>query len=92
MTNVSKPHQHTLNGVIFTGGAFDKKVYALDASTGTQKWTYTMDEGLTTAPAVIGNTVYVTSTLGNTTYALTADTGAFNGASKLQATSIHHQH
>jgi len=34
-----------------------------------------MDEGLTTGPAVIGNTVYVTSTLGNTTYALTADTG-----------------
>jgi outer membrane protein assembly factor BamB len=34
-----------------------------------------MNEGLTTAPTVIGNTVYVTSTLGNTTYALTSDTG-----------------
>ncbi len=65
------------NGVVYTGGAFDKKVYALDAATGTEKWTYTLDEGLTTAPAIIGNTVYVTSTLGNKTYALNADTGDF---------------
>ena len=48
------------NGVIYTGGAFDKKVYALNAATGTEKWTYTLNDGLTTAPAIIGNTVYVT--------------------------------
>ena len=58
------------NGILYTGGAFDKKVYALDPATGAEKWSYTMNEGLTTAPAVIGHTVYVTSTLGNTTYAL----------------------
>jgi outer membrane protein assembly factor BamB len=34
-----------------------------------------MDEGLTTAPAIIGNTVYVTSTLGDKAYALNAETG-----------------
>jgi len=64
------------NGVLYTGGAFDRKVYALDPATGAEKWTYTLNEGLTTAPTVIGHTVYVTSTLGNMAYALNADNGA----------------
>jgi outer membrane protein assembly factor BamB len=50
-------------------------VNALDTATGTEKWTYTLDEGLTTAPAIIGNTIYVTSTLGNKTYDLNAESG-----------------
>jgi len=36
-----------------------------------------MDEGLTTAPAIAGNTIYVTSTLANKTYALKLQTGDF---------------
>ena len=50
-------------------------MYALDPATGAEKWTYTLNEGLTTAPAVIGHTVYVTSTLGNMAYAINADNG-----------------
>jgi outer membrane protein assembly factor BamB len=78
------------NGVIYTGGAFDKKVNALDTATGTEKWTYTLDEGLTTAPAIIGNTIYVTSTLGNKTYDLNQNHAISYGASKQEATSTLH--
>ena len=52
-----------------------KRSTPYNAATGAEIWTYTMDEGLTTAPAVIGNTVYVTSTLGNKAYALNAENG-----------------
>ena len=63
------------NGVVYTGGAFDYKLYALDAANGNQKWTFTANGGITTAPAVIGNTVYFTATLSNTTYAVNAQNG-----------------
>ncbi len=63
------------NGVVYTGGAFDFKLYALDAANGNQKWTFTANGGITTAPAVIGNTVYFTATLSNTTYAVNAQNG-----------------
>jgi len=62
--------------VIYTGGAFDKKVYALDAATGTEKWTYTLNM-LNDGSCNRGQHNYVTSTLGNKTYALNADTGNF---------------
>jgi outer membrane protein assembly factor BamB len=63
------------NGIVYTGGAFDFKLYALDAANGNQKWTFTANGGITTAPAVIGNKVYFTATLSNTTYAVNAQNG-----------------
>ncbi|WP_405681255.1 serine/threonine-protein kinase [Streptomyces sp. NBC_00868] len=54
-------------------GSNDRKVYALDAATGTPRWTHTTD-GLVSSPAVVDGTVYIGS-WDRKVYALDAATG-----------------
>jgi outer membrane protein assembly factor BamB len=60
------------NGVVYVGSA-DGNLYALNATTGTQLWNYTVDLGYS-SPAVVNGVVYVGSEDGNV-YALNATTG-----------------
>lgn len=53
------------NGGVYTGEAYDK-LYALDAVTGTRKWSYTTGSCVTSSPAVANGIVYVIS--GGTLY------------------------
>jgi outer membrane protein assembly factor BamB len=64
------------NELLYTGGSFDDNVYALDPATGATKWSYPTKGGILSAPAIVGNVVYVTS-YDNKSYALNAQTGAF---------------
>jgi outer membrane protein assembly factor BamB len=48
------------NGVVYIG-SLDKKLYALDAVTGTHKWSYTTGRGINSSPAVANGVVYVGS-------------------------------
>ena len=64
------------NGVVYTGGSFDNKTYALNAATGDMKWSYTTEGAIYSAPAIVNDVVYVSS-LDNKTYALNAQTGDF---------------
>jgi outer membrane protein assembly factor BamB len=61
------------NGVVYVG-SHDKKVYALNATTGAFKWSYTTGGSVYSSPAVANGVVYVGSTDFNV-YALTASTG-----------------
>jgi outer membrane protein assembly factor BamB len=56
-------------------GSYDKRVYALNATTGSQVWNYTTGGGVTSSPAISEGTVYVGSDDGNV-YALNATNGA----------------
>jgi outer membrane protein assembly factor BamB len=62
------------NGVVYIG-SFDGNVYALDAVTGDQLWSYTTGDEVLSSPAVANGVVYIGSTDGNV-YALDAATGA----------------
>ena len=67
------------NGVVYFGSD-DGNVYALNASTGEQLWSYTTEHGtysnfVDSSPAVANGVVYVGSANGNL-YALNANTGA----------------
>src|SRR5215831_6406701 len=61
------------NGVVYIG-SFDGNVYAFDAVTGDQLWSYTTGDEVQSSPAVANGVVYVGSTDGNV-YALDAVTG-----------------
>ena len=56
-------------------GSNSGSVYALNAATGTQKWTFSTGGVVASSPAVVGGVVYVGSDSGNM-YALNASTGA----------------
>ena len=62
------------NGVVYVGSN-DDNVYALNASTGTQLWSYTTGNLVNSSPAVANGVVYVGSGDDNV-YALNASTGA----------------
>ena len=63
------------HGVVYAG-SFDDSVYAFDAVTGAQRWSYpTGDQIFSSSPAVANGVVYIGSTDGNV-YALGAGTGA----------------
>ncbi len=62
------------NGTVYFG-SFDKKVYALDALTGTKTWEYTTGSGIKSSPTVVNNVVYVGSN-DKKMYAFDAKTGA----------------
>lgn len=53
------------NGMLFVAGDYDNKMYAFDAANGTLKHTYTLSTGQYVngymAPAILGETVYITS-------------------------------
>ncbi len=64
------------NGVLYIGGGSNGySVYALDAHTGAQLWTYATDGYVESSPAVANGVVYVGSDDKNV-YALDAHTGA----------------
>jgi outer membrane protein assembly factor BamB len=50
-------------------------VYALNATTGAEKWTFTTGDSVSSSPAVANGVVYIGSDDGNV-YALNATTGA----------------
>ncbi|WP_211265558.1 outer membrane protein assembly factor BamB family protein [Actinacidiphila oryziradicis] len=60
-------------GTVYVGSG-DGKVYALDAVTGTERWTHTTGDAVDSSPAVVGGTVYVGSN-DHMLYALDAVTG-----------------
>ena len=62
------------NGVVYFG-SYDGKLYALDAQTGSEKWSYATNGNIESSPAYGDGTIYVGSH-DNNTYALNADTGA----------------
>jgi outer membrane protein assembly factor BamB len=63
-----------VNGVAYVD-SYDKKVYALNASTGAKLWSYTTDGVVYSSPAVANGVVYVGSKDGEV-YALNAKTGS----------------
>ncbi len=62
-----------VNGVVYFG-SYDRKLYALDAQTGSEKWSFTTN-AIESSPAFGDGTIYVGSH-DNNTYAINADTGA----------------
>ena len=62
------------NGVVYVG-SYDGNVYALNASTGAELWSYTTGAALDSSPAVANGVVYVGS-LDYNVYRLHATTGA----------------
>jgi WD40 repeat protein len=62
-------------GTIFFGSSADDKVYALDARTGRQRWTFFTEGPVRLAPFVSGDKVYVGSDDGHI-YCLSRDDGS----------------
>jgi outer membrane protein assembly factor BamB len=69
-----------VNGVVYQGSLLT----ARDSSTGATAWTFSGDGLLSSAPLVVGDSVYVGSTNGNL-YALDAKTGALTWKTSLGA-------
>ncbi|MCU1652868.1 MAG: PGF-pre-PGF protein [Pseudonocardia sp.] len=67
-------------------GSYDQKVYALDAATGTERWTHTTGSRVFSSPAVVGGTVYVGSN-DHTLYALDAVTSTERAVSDVLSVS-----
>lgn len=57
-------------------GSFDKKISAVDAATGAEKWTYLTEGSVIAEPLIVDNTIYIGS-LDRNFYALDAGTGAY---------------
>ena len=55
-------------------GSDDRRLYALDARTGQEKWSFKTDGGVASSPAVAGGMIYIGS-LDGRLYALDARTG-----------------
>ncbi|OEJ36542.1 PQQ-binding-like beta-propeller repeat protein [Streptomyces agglomeratus] len=66
-----------MDGTVYIGSN-DMKVYALDAATGTPRWTHTTGGAVCSSPAVVDGIVYIGS-YDKKVYALDAATGQ-NGA------------
>lgn len=81
-----------VNGVVYIG-SFDKKLYALDAATGTLKWDYETKGVFVASPVVDGNTVYAVS-FDKHVYALNATNGellwSFTAGNGFWATPVVH--
>lgn len=73
-TNFAQSSPAVVNGVIYVGADNDS-VYALNANTGDQLWSYYTGGDQTSSPAVANGVVYVGGG-DNTLYALNASTGA----------------
>jgi outer membrane protein assembly factor BamB len=48
------------DGVLYIG-SYDNKVYALNASTGAELWSYSTNKSVLSAPAVLNGVVYAPS-------------------------------
>jgi len=68
-------HVVSAGDMIFFGSSADDKVYALDARTGQERWTFFTQAPVRLAPTVSGNKVYVGSDDGYV-YCLARDTGS----------------
>lgn len=67
-------HPVVAGGAVYFGSSADGKVYALDAASGKQRWTYCTDAPVRFAPAVWKDSVFVVSDDGHL-YCLTAKDG-----------------
>jgi outer membrane protein assembly factor BamB len=57
-----------VNGVIYAG-AFDGNIYAFNANTGEQKWSYTTGKiGFSSTPAVVNGKLYTGADNGKSTF------------------------
>ena len=65
-----------VNGVVYVGSDSNGSVYALNASTGAQLWSFATGSSLLASPAVANGVVYVEQYGGSNLYALNASTGA----------------
>ena len=65
-----------VGGMVYVGST-DRRVYALDASTGAVVWNYTTGDVVASSPAVADGVVYVGSN-DHKIYALNATTGAYH--------------
>ena len=65
-----------VNGVVYVGSDSNGSVYALNASTGAQLWSFATGSSLLASPAVANGVVYVEQYGGSNLYALDASTGA----------------
>ena len=65
-----------VNGVVYVGSDSNGSVYALNASTGAQLWSFATGADLLASPAVANGVVYVEQYDGSNLYALDASTGA----------------
>ena len=74
--NSIKRSSPAVSGGIVYVGSYDKKVYALNASSGTLMWSYTTGSYVLSSPAVASGKVYVGS-YDKKVYCLNAYTGAF---------------
>ncbi len=61
-----------VNGIIYVGSD-DMSFYAIDAESGTEKWSFTTDARILSSAAVVGDFVYFIA--GTQVYALNAETG-----------------
>jgi len=61
------------DGLVFAG-SYSGRFFALDAATGTQRWSFRANDRISGSATVIGNVVYF-ATLAKRTYALNARTG-----------------
>lgn len=69
----TNPTPQTSSTVYF--GGYDKKVYALDAATGTKKWEFLAGDNIQSSPAYADGVLYITC-YDKKVYALDAKTGA----------------
>jgi outer membrane protein assembly factor BamB len=65
-----------VNGVVYVASDSNGSVYALNASTGAQLWSFATGADLLASPAVANGVVYVEQYDGSNLYALDASTGA----------------
>ncbi len=64
------------DGVVYVAGSNGRRLRALDAETGDERWSYEHDVGYGTAPAVAGDTVYeIVDDGSGYLFALDAETG-----------------
>ncbi len=68
-------HVVSTGDMLFFGSSADDKVYALDAQTGRERWTFFTEGPVRLAPSISGNKVYVGSDDGYV-YCLSRDNGA----------------
>jgi outer membrane protein assembly factor BamB len=62
------------NGVVYTGST-NGDLYALNAATGSVRWTYPIGTGLVSPPSVANGVVYIGANSQETVYALNAASG-----------------
>ena len=73
-----------VGGTLYIGRLVDRKVYAIDADSGTKEWEFRASTGITASPTVVEGTVYI-GDLDNGVYALDALDGTEEWTHRLDA-------